>query len=44
MRVDPSTGTVCQLASTEPITAVAVTPTGNLMLSTELGNLLRAQL
>ncbi|MFE3187640.1 SMP-30/gluconolactonase/LRE family protein [Nocardia sp. NPDC059240] len=44
MRLDPATGSVCQLTATEPITAVAVSPTGDLMLSSELGNILRARL
>lgn len=44
MRVDPVTGSVCQLAATEPVTAIAVGPTGDLMLSTQLGNILRARL
>lgn len=43
MRVDPNTGGVCQLAATEPVTAIAVGPTGDLMLSTQLGNILRGR-
>ncbi|MGW4846800.1 SMP-30/gluconolactonase/LRE family protein [Nocardia brasiliensis] len=43
LRVDPATGNSCTLAALEPITAVAVAPDGNLMLSSESGNILRAR-
>ncbi|MFJ4654265.1 SMP-30/gluconolactonase/LRE family protein [Nocardia sp. NPDC088792] len=43
-RVDPATGSSCVVYTGEPMTSVLPTPSGDLLLSTESGDVLRAHL